>query len=71
MSSMSISGLLNIQSTTVFFPKDKAERMKHRDEQDGNAAENVGSLLQAHVSPGVTLTPRGLSEQAWSNAQNS
>lgn len=50
---MNISGLLNIQSTTVFFPKDKAERMKHRDEQDGNAAENVGSLLQPHVFPGV------------------
>lgn len=58
---MNISSLLNIQLTTVFFPKNKAKGMKRKDEQDGKAVGNLGK----------TLTLPGLSGQAWNCAINS
>lgn len=64
---INVSGLLNIQSTTVFFPKNKAKGMKCKDEQDGKAVGKLGNL----PPPGETLTLPGLSGQAWSYAINS
>jgi len=67
---MNVSGLLNIQSTTTFFPNKKAKGMKCRDEQDGKVAGNLGSL-HSPSPPGMILTLPGLSGQAWSCAVNS